>query len=39
MIASRIRILILSLKVDFPKGSVFVRFDELSLDIFCSDCS
>ena len=37
MIASRIGILILSLKDDFPKRSVFVRFDKLNLDKFCSD--
>ena len=37
LIASRIGILILSLKDGFPKRSVFVRFDKLNLDKFCSD--
>ena len=34
MVASRISVLISSLKDDFPKRRVCIRFDKLSLDIW-----
>ena len=36
MVASRISILLLSLKYDFPKRSLFIKFDKLNLDIWGS---
>ena len=42
VVASRISILILSLKDDIPRRSVFVGLDKLNLDVwgsFCSNCS